>query len=474
MHGFCLSNHISQTDILLQDASNEVNRFFHRFQVSDILRQCNAYKQKGYSVIQLFTYLVTLMFQPMSTYMSMRVGAYRETFSKNTIQRFCNNPSINWHKFLRILSQKIVSEFMRPTTSESREEFFIVDDTPFHKSGKKTELVSKFFDHVEMQYGFGYRILTLLWTDGYSNVPVDFSPLSSANDSLLVANARPHDGRTIAGRIRRQACTPAPELILMMIFRAITAGHKAKYVLFDSWFVTPRGMIDIKEQTSLDVIAMVKKSGKVFYEYENQQYDVKEIYSRCKNRRGRSKYLLSVEINLLQKKNEQVVKKLPAKLVYVRNKANKKDWIALISTNTELSEEEIIRRYGYRWNIEVYFKTCKQYLKYTKECQSPSFDSLTAHLAIANVRYMMLSMFQRENTNHRSLGELFWLYAQEVSEITFDHSMNLIMIALLTTVKEYFSLSEAQMAEFVQAFVNNLPNYLRAPLMACAEQLKAA
>ena len=30
-----------------------------------------------------------------------------------------------------------------------------------------------------MKYELGYRILTLLWTDGYSNVPVDFAPLSS-------------------------------------------------------------------------------------------------------------------------------------------------------------------------------------------------------------------------------------------------------------------------------------------------------
>ena len=55
------------------------------------------------------------------------------------------------------------------------------------------------------------------------------------------------------------------------------------------------------------------------------------------------------------------------------------------------------------WNIEVYFKACKQYLKYTKECQSTSFDSLTAHLVIANVRYMMLSVFQRANTDRRRL-----------------------------------------------------------------------
>ena len=147
-------NTISQSEILLQDATKEVRYFLHRFQVSSFLKRCNGYKQKGFPVIQLFTCLVTLMFQPLSTYMSMRVGAYKEPFSKNTIRRFCYNPSINWHKFLRILSQKLVSGFMRPATSENREEFFIFDDTPFHKSGKKTELVSKYFNHVNMKYGF--------------------------------------------------------------------------------------------------------------------------------------------------------------------------------------------------------------------------------------------------------------------------------------------------------------------------------
>ena len=86
----------------------------------------------------------------------------------------------------------------------------------------------------------------------------------------------------------------------------------------------------------------------------------------------------------------------------------------------------------------------------------------------------MLSVFQRANTDRRSLGELFYLYVQEVAKITFDHSMRLIMIALLSTVKEFFALTDAQMAEFVQQFISNLPNYLRAPLEACAEQLSAA
>ncbi len=67
-------NNISQSEILLQDANNEIFTFLAKFKISDLLKQCNAYKKKGFSVIQLFTYLVALMFQPISTY---NVDAHR-------------------------------------------------------------------------------------------------------------------------------------------------------------------------------------------------------------------------------------------------------------------------------------------------------------------------------------------------------------------------------------------------------------
>ena len=51
--------------------------------------------------------------------------------------------------------------------------------------------------------------------------------------------------------------------------------------------------------------------------------------------------------------------KIPAKIVCVRNKKNKKDWIAFICTNPELSEEEIIRIHGKRWQIEVFHESVK-------------------------------------------------------------------------------------------------------------------
>ena len=40
--------------------------------------------------------------------------------------------------------------------------------------------------------------------------------------------------------------------------------------------------------------------------------------------------------------------------------------LALLCTDTALADEEIIRLYGKRWDIEVFFKMCKQHLRGAK------------------------------------------------------------------------------------------------------------
>jgi len=95
---------------------------------------------------------------------------------------------------------------------------------------------------------------------------------------------------------------------------------------------------------------MVKKSSKVNYEFEGQPLNIKQIFSKCKKRRGRSKYLLSVEVMVGKEDSKNDEHPIPAKIVCVRNRNNKKDWLALISTDTSLTEEEIIRIYGKRWS----------------------------------------------------------------------------------------------------------------------------
>lgn len=48
----------------------------------------------------------------------------------------------------------------------------------------------------------------------------------------------------------------------------------------------------------LDVIAMVKKSSKITYEFEGKRMNIKQIFNSCKKRRGRSRYLLSVPVTV--------------------------------------------------------------------------------------------------------------------------------------------------------------------------------
>ena len=241
---------------------------------------------------------------------------------------------------------------------------------------------------------------------------------------------------------------------MTLLDTATTAGLSADYVLFDSWFANPTQITDIKSK-GMDVIAMIKKSSRIKYEYCGEQLNIKEIYSRNKKRRGRSKYLLSIDVKI-GKENP-----IPAKIVCVRNKANRKDWLAFICTDTDLSEEEIIRIYGKRWQIEVFFKTCKSMLNLIGECHSLSYDALTAHTAIVFTRYMLLAMEQRQNEDQRTLGELFFFLVDEMADITFCRSLGILMDALKASLQEILKLSDEQISAFASDFESRLPEYLR-------------
>ena len=150
------------------------------------------------------------------------------------------------------------------------------------------------------------------------------------------------------------------------------------------------------------MIAMIKKS--------SRSSSIPTMTSSLTSRKSILRTKASWQIQISSSVDVIVGKEnpIPAKIVCVRNKANRKDWLAFICTDTSLSEEEIIRIYGKRWQIEVFFKTCKSMLNLIGECHSLSYDALTAHVAIVFTRYMLLATEQRQNEDQRTLGELFF------------------------------------------------------------------
>lgn len=437
-----------------QELFNAISTFFSTFRIGNLLHKCNAQKEKGVPVIDIFKYKLCNVFADRSMYMQQKTGSFKESFSKNTFYRFLNSPKTNWLRFTTLLSKK-VADAVEPLTSEDRVNAFVVDDSLFERTScKQTELGSRVFDHTSMKYCKGFRLMTLGWTDGNTFLPVNSCLLASSKEKNRIGPVDQCDGRSLAAKRRKLAQTKGTEVMIELLKTAQNAGHHADYVLFDTWFSSPAQLIAVKK-LGLDSIAMLKKSSHIYYEYEGKQLSIKKIFGICKKRRGRSKYLLSV--NVMVGKDE----KIPAKIVCVRNKKNKKDWIAFICTNPELSEEEIIRIYGKRWQIEVFFKTCKSYLQLISECHSLSYDALTAHVATVFTRYLMISMEQRRSKDDRTLGEIFYFFTDELADITFGESFQIIITAMIESISAIFQPTEEQLAMFIEMFVGQLPEYIR-------------
>ena len=93
------------------------------------------------------------------------------------------------------------------------------------------------------------------------------------------------------------------------------------------------------------------------------------------------------------------------------------------------------------------------------ECHSLSYDALTAHVAIVFTRYMLLAV-ECQNEDQRTLGELFFFLVDEMSDITFSRSLNILMDALMASLQEILKLSDEQLTAFTADFEARLPEYL--------------
>ena len=449
----------------LRDSVDAATRFINRFGIVKLLGDCGAYKDKGVPVRVILLYIFNLMFSPMSMYYQLKMGAFHEDFSKNTVYRFLGNIRMNWHLFMLRLSTIIIRHIVGLTEDKNNRYALLVDDTPLPKCGKAMELVSRYFNHVTMGYDFGYRVLTLAWTDGVTTIPVRYSLLASSYDEKVRGRIRDDiDGRTLGARIRKLARTSMNDLTVRFACEAVKAGIPASIIAFDSWFAVPRTISRLMKEAELTVIARLKTNSKQHYEYNGKMINIKALYTMSNKRRGKAAWKLSVNVNLLVKEKNKIIERIPVKLVYLPNRANTKEWICILSTDTEMEENEIIRQYGKRWNIECMFKCSKQYLRFGKDFQSPSFETQNAQVAIAFTRYMMIAIEQRESEDYRSCGELFMLFYTELQDITFIQSLSIIVALFKDGMKNLLGVTEEQIQAVVDYVVSALPGYLQRAL----------
>lgn len=452
-------NSIPQATQNDKQISKSIKRFFIRFHVSSALKSANAYKKKGIPATEIFQYIFLLIFSNRSMYMNMITGRNTPNFAKDTVYRFMKMAQINWIRFTTILASRIIRDAVLPLDSKERANVLILDDSMFERNrSKKVELLAKVYDHAGHKYRFGFRMLTLGWSDGSTFLPVSSILLSSEKKKNRVNEAAVLDKRTVGYKRRALSMQKGTHVMLELLCAAKKASIPAKYVLFDSWFSSPSTLLAVKK-TGYDVIGMIKKTPKMFFRYNGEDMSLISIYNRNKKRRGRSRYLLSVMVDVV--KDGEII---PAKVVYVRNRNKRKEYLCLISTDTSLAEEEIIRIYGKRWDIEVFFKVCKSYLNLSRECNSLSYDAITAHTAVVFTRYMMLSLEGRESNDTRSLGELFLYFSDEMADITWIQAFQMLLQMFRSMLMDNSELSEEKTDELMEVFMNTLPPLLKTQL----------
>lgn len=444
------------------NVENRINSFFHNHNLGQLLRQSNISKEKGVCLDTLFQFLLSLVFTGKNLYRLLESPDAPAGIGKDTAYRLLNSVTANWRRFLLLLSTRVIVQKLLPLTDETTTKVLIADDTLYSRDrSRQVELLTRVRDHNTGRFVRGFRMLTLGWSDGNSFVPMMLSMLSSAKEENHIAPMRKDiDKRTNGYKRRQESMRKSTDVLVDMLTMAKTAGTTARHLLLDSWFAFPGTFRRIKD-LGIDTVCMLKDMPKVTYELQGWPLTLKGLYDSVRKRRGRAKVLVEVLVTIGT--DEQGIP-VPAKVVFVRDR-NSKKWLALLSTDTTMTAEEIIRLYGLRWDIEVFFKMAKSFLHLAKEFQSRSFDALVAQATLVCCRYIMLELLKRTNADPRTLGNLFHAVCDELRQISFTEALTLLLKLLEETLKCVIGLCKEQVQQLIERFVETLPKAFKQRLL---------
>jgi len=430
-----------------------------------IARFCRR-KQQGFAVFDIFCALFALVFRQRNFWRWSEGGKDAPAFGLDTVYRFLNSSFHNWRGFLSYLALKAIA-YLLPLTSSVKRRIFVVDDSLYNKNrSKKLELLSIVYDHVEKRFIRGFRMLTLAFTDGISLIPLDFALLGSKK---IVCEANIGiDGRSHGAKRRTEAVCEAPEILLSMIDRHRHIIQDGSYIVFDSWFSFP-SLIRALTGRNLHVTARLKNND-TRYLFRRNCYDrlvtLSQLYKKLtriprsvreRQRKENGDVLGSFIIALPP--DDEKGEAIRVKIVFLVNKSSKKpqDWLAILTTDLELTEEEIVQMYAKRWKIEEFFKVAKSLLKLESEFQGRSYDMLIGHATLVCVRHIFLELERRRTLDVRTCGELFFYCCDELPDLKMREAILKIFQVLEAFLMKFCPGKKELLKACLEFFTSALP-----------------
>ena len=448
-----------ESDVL--SCQNQNDSFFVNQRIAQLLKQSNIAKKFGVSPVIVMRFIFSLVFTGKNLFRYLQLPESVSEIGKDTVYRFLNSTTANWRKFLHLLSAAVIREQIQPLTSAKTPKVFIVDDSLYDRNrSKKVELLSRVHDHNANRFMCGFRMLTLGWSDGTTCLPVSFSLLSSTKEKNRLFPMRDDiDKRTNGFKRRSESIRKSTHVMVELVTQAKAAGIAAEYLLFDSWFSFPATIISLLEE-KVQVICMLKAM-KTTYDYQGFPVTLNELYMSLRKKTGRAKILASCIVTLGHADDGTAVM---AKIVFVRDRSSR-NWLALLSTDVHLADEEIITFYKRRWDIEVFFKMTKSFLNLAKEYQGRSYDALVAHTTIVFARYIMLAVSQRTTKDPRTLGSLFHAGCDELRQVSFAEALTMFLGLFQQVLKEIPATIAGRLQAQLDSFVAGIPVMLQRMLL---------
>jgi hypothetical protein len=313
-------------------------------------------------------------------------------------------------------------------------------------------MLARVYDYVSDKYVRGFTLLTLGWSDGFSFAPLDFTLMSSSKKENRYNEMNEGLDKRLNGYKRRQeALVPKPEAAIQMINRALQAGFTADYLLMDSWF-THMPLVKKILDKGLHVIGRVKDINQR-YIYQGHALSLSRLYAAIP-KNGKAQIIGSVQVK------STTEGEVASKIVFVRHRNNRKEWLAILTTDVTLEDAEIVRIYGMRWSIEPFHKVAKSLLKLGKEFEGRSYDMMISHTTIVFSRYLVLEWERRVNNDDRTCGGMFFLFCDEVKDMDVKTALQQLMIYVFSLIVD--KANQEKIICQVLDWISQLPNYLKA------------
>jgi hypothetical protein len=247
----------------------------------------------------------------------------------------------------------------------------ILDDTIIEKWGRSIEAVGYFYDSSQKKNVFGHNIVSTFYSNGECNIPMNFE---------FYIKKEMINELDIWFKTKIQLGIELIEKALIRI--------QPEAVVFDAWYFS-KELIRYLNARHLTWVTMAKSNRLIFV--GNQWCQLSEFwkavprdkFSRIDMEIDEKKFKWYYETTVTMK-NAGVVK-----IVMLKKRRNSRKCTILVSNNLELTGLQILKYYKTRWNIEVFYRDCKQHLG-MGDYQTRKLDAVVKHLHLVFLAYTLL------------------------------------------------------------------------------------